>query len=331
MKTNRQEKPLSLVNDKKGEAFERSAKDPNPTCNTQNQDFEKNLKRLINENTGGKIRCIALDLDRTTLRTDGTMSARTREALLAAVDNGIEVLPVSGRPFASLPKSICCLSGIRYVAVSNGAAVYDEITGEKIGGWTIESSDVEAILQMTETAFYEGEVTYEVFINGIAWADQAYIKNPVAYGIPERAVAYTRKTRHPVVDICSFIRKHKTELESIDIMLKEPSVRKTLDQELRSAIPGIYTTSSVEYRLEISHKEASKASGLSLMLQKLGILPKETIAFGDGDNDADMLKFAGIGVAVKNATPDCLASADLVSESNDADGVAFIIEKVLCL
>ena len=174
-------------------------------------------------------------------------------------------------------------------------------------------------------------MTYEVFINGIAWADQAYIKNPVAYGIPERAVAYTRKTRHPVADICSFIRKHKTELESIDIMLKEPSVRKTLDQELRSAIPGIYTTSSVEYRLEISHKEASKASGLSLMLQKLGILPKETIAFGDGDNDADMLKFAGIGVAVKNATPDCLASADLVSESNDADGVALIIEKVLCL
>ena len=44
MKTNRQEKTLSLVNDKKGEAFERSAKDPNPTCNTQNQDFEKNLK-----------------------------------------------------------------------------------------------------------------------------------------------------------------------------------------------------------------------------------------------------------------------------------------------
>ena len=55
MKTNRQEKPLSLVNDKKGEAFERSAKDPNPTCNTQNQDFEKNLKRLINENTGGNL------------------------------------------------------------------------------------------------------------------------------------------------------------------------------------------------------------------------------------------------------------------------------------
>ena len=44
MKTNRQEKLLSLVNDKKGEVFERSAKDPNPTCNTQNQDFEKNLK-----------------------------------------------------------------------------------------------------------------------------------------------------------------------------------------------------------------------------------------------------------------------------------------------
>ena len=292
-------------------------------------DLEKNLKRLITEKTEGKIQCIALDLDRTTLRTDGTLSTRTREALLAAVDNGIKVLPVSGRPFASLPESICTLPGIRYVAVSNGSAVYDVTTGEKIGGWTIEASDVEKILCMTETAFREREVTYEVFVNGIAWADQDYIKDPVSYGIPERAVAYTQKTRHPVTDICSFIRQHQTELESIDIMLKDPSVRKTLEQELRAAIPGIYTTSSVEYRLEASHKDASKASGLSLMLQKLGILPSETIAFGDGDNDIDMLKFAGIGVAVKNATPDCLASADLVSESNDADGVALIIEKIL--
>lgn len=295
----------------------------------EKQKDKKEIETQINEKTTGNIRCIALDLDRTTLHTDGSLSTRTRNALLAAVENGIKILPVSGRPYASLPESICKLPGIQYVAVSNGSAVYDVTTGEKVGGWTIEPADVEAILAYTADIFQAGNLTYEVFVNGIAWADENYVKDPVSYGIPERAVAYTKNTRHPVADICAFMREHLSELESIDLMLKEPAVRKELEAQLRAVIPGIYMTSSVEYRLEVSHKDASKASGLSLMLDKLGILPSETMAFGDGENDIDMLRFAGIGIAVENATPDCLACADFICESNDADGVASVVERLL--
>ena len=55
----------------------------------------------------------------------------------------------------------------------------------------------------------------------------------------------------------------------------------------------------------------------------------EIAAFGDGDNDADMLRIVGLGVAVAGASPDCLAAADFIAASNDEDGVAQGIYHIL--
>lgn len=275
-----------------------------------------------------KIKCIALDLDRTTLCTDGSLSGRTKRALERAIACGMEVVVVSGRPFDTLPESVLNIEGIRYAATSNGAAVYETRSGRRLHGWTIAAMDVEAVLRCMQAFFAEGKITYEVFVDGIAYAPAAYVAHPVDYGIPARAVAYTQTTRRPVPDILSFIRQHQAQLDSIDIILKDPAWYQTLEQRLSGQVKDIYLTSSVEYRIEISHKDAGKAAGLNYILEMLGIRKEETIAFGDGDNDADMLRFAGVGVAMKNATPSCIASADLVGGSNDEDGVAEIIEKI---
>ena len=276
-----------------------------------------------------KMKCIALDLDRTTLCTDGSLSERTKRTLNQAVKCGMEVVVVSGRPFDALPESVLKIEGIRYAATSNGAAVYAAQTGRRLHGWTIATMDVETVLCCMQEFFTGGRITYEVFVDGIAYVPADYVAHPMEYGIPVRAVKYTQSTRNPVPDIVSFIRQHQAELDSIDIILKNPEWYRTMEQKLKAQIKDIYLTSSVEYRIEISHKDAGKASGLKYILGMLGICPEETIAFGDGDNDADMLKFAGVGVAMKNATPRCIASADLVGGSNDEDGVAKIIEKML--
>lgn len=69
-----------------------------------------------------------------------------------------------------------------------------------------------------------------------------------------------------------------------------------------------------------------KDRGMAAICREMGISPAETIAFGDGENDISMLKFAGIGVAMGNATPATKASADFITKSVDEDGVAFACE-----
>ena len=69
------------------------------------------------------IRCIALDLDRTTLNREGRLSPGNRQALEYAISRGVAVIPASGRAFTTLPQDICDIPGIQYVVTSNGAAV----------------------------------------------------------------------------------------------------------------------------------------------------------------------------------------------------------------
>ena len=80
---------------------------------------------------------------------------------------------------------------------------------------------------------------------------------------------------------------------------------------------------------EISYKEAGKDSGVRFLLDHLKIAREHLAAFGDGDNDSGMLQLAGIGVAVANAVPGCLAAADRITGSNDEDGVAAELERIL--
>ena len=281
---------------------------------------------------GKKISCIAFDLDRTLLRSDGSLSARTKHALELAASRGIELAALSGRPFCALPGVILSLSGLHYAAVSNGAAVYRigcAAEAERIHSRTLEKEDVLRILRGMQPLFESRSISYEVFTGGISYAPEEYLRSLEKYGFSAQAADYTRSTRRPVENIISFIETNAGQLDSLDIILKDSAGKMALSKRLLQEMPGIYVTSSMAHRVEISHRNASKAEGLRFILQELGLPAAEAIAFGDGENDADMLRFAGIGAAVKNAAPECLAAADLVCGSNDEDGAAQLIEKIL--
>ena len=171
------------------------------------------------------------------------------------------------------------------------------------------------------------DVAYETFIAGIPYAQASYVADPVRYGAAATAVSYVRRTRKPVEDIRGFIRRHKEELDSIDVVIREG--KEVLWKKLETQVEDIYVTSSVPQLLEISYKEAGKASGVRFLLDHLKIAREHLAAFGDGDNDSGMLQLAGIGVAVANAVPGCLAAADRITGSNDEDGVAAELERIL--
>jgi hydroxymethylpyrimidine pyrophosphatase-like HAD family hydrolase len=100
-------------------------------------------------------------------------------------------------------------------------------------------------------------------------------------------------------------------------------------EQLRPALPGVYFTSSAPQLVELAHRDAGKHAGLRLLVERLGLTPEQCAAFGDADNDSDMLRFAGLGVAVANATPGCLAAADHVTAPHHEDGVAKALQRIL--
>lgn len=292
-----------------------------------------------------KIKCIALDLDRTTLDSQGHLSGENRRAIENAVAAGVYVVVASGRSLDSLPAEITDIKGIRYAITSNGAAVYDLCERKCLRQFKMTPESAEDILRhtepermkvaygeaagMSEVEMSEIEISYEAFIDGRAFAESRYVADPVRFGAMPQAISYIQGTRAPVEDMRTFICEHKSELDCIDLVVKNEDMKRKLWKNLRENVRDVYITSSVRQLLEISHRDAGKESGAKFLLEYLGLAREELAVFGDGDNDSGLLKYAGIGFAVANASPECRDAADEIVASNDDNGVAQGINKIL--
>ena len=284
-----------------------------------------------------EIKCIALDLDRTTLDSQGHLSEENRTAIGRAASAGIHVVVASGRSLDSLPAEITEIPGVRYAITSNGAAVYDLCERKCLRQFKMTPESVEDILRHTEQGrmkieyLEETEISYEAFIDGRAFAESRYVADPVRFGAMPQAIPYIQSTRRPIEDMRSFIREHKSELDCIDLVVKSEEMKNKLWKNLWENVSDVYITSSVKQLLEISHRDAGKESGAKFLLEYLGLTREELAAFGDGDNDSGLLKYAGIGFAVANASPECREAADEIVASNDEYGVAQGINKILAM
>lgn len=269
------------------------------------------------------IRCIALDLDYTTLNSRGYLSEYTRQALTCAIEKGVHIVVASGRALNSLPAEIRDFEGIRYAVTSNGAAVYDLRTNTCLKQYKLTEQSVYGILRLTQGM----HVAYEAFIDGKPYAQADYVKDPLRYGT--KSVSYVQSTRTPVENFSEFLLLNAANLDCMDLVIDDPELKQRLWTLFAEKIPDIYITSSVGQLLEISYKDCGKHSGVRFVLDQLG-LPRESLAaFGDGDNDVHMLTFAGTGIAVANASEACKAAADRITLSNDEDGVAREIFRLL--
>ena len=271
------------------------------------------------------IKCIALDLDMTTLDREGRLSEENRQALEYAIGKGVHIIIASGRSFDSLPADVLAVPGIEYAITSNGAAVYHIPTRRRLIGYMLEPHSVREIMARTADL----PLTYEAFLDGVAYADAGYVKDPVAHGAAPRAIRYIQTTRHPEADIRGFILDHCDQLDSLDLITGAPELKARTEDLLRRTVPDIYVTSSVPQLIEISHRNAGKHSGVRFVAELLGLSPAQVAAFGDGDNDADMLSYVGCGIAVENATPVCRSVARYVTAHHDQNGVARGIYDIL--
>lgn len=269
------------------------------------------------------VRLIALDLDETTLDRDSRLSPRNRAALERAIEAGVEVVVATGRPMGTVPQEIRTFPGIRYAITGNGAAVYDLTTGEALVRHLVPEGAVEQIIGLSRGE----QATLEVFIQGKAYAQADYIRHPERFMADAQTKVYVQTTRNPVMDIVAFAREHRRELDSIDLVVADLNTKARLREKLK-AVRGVYITTSVPRLLEVSNEACGKHRGLQFLAERLGVAQQDTAAFGNADNDAEMLSWSGFGVAVDNASPACKAAADHVAPPYWEDGVAQTFEQV---
>lgn len=273
------------------------------------------------------IQSIALDLDGTTLYDSNTLSPENRAALVHAISQGVQVIIASGRPFQSLPSAVLDLEGLRYAITTNGSEIYDLETGACLRRMVMQKAVVEEILRIT--ADYPGEVIHETFLEGQAYAPPELLADPQRYAVKPDYVEYIRTTRIPVEDITAFLRQQVGNYGNIDLIIPDPAIRKELRERLEASPLPFYLTSSVEARLEISGAGSGKGGALDCLIRHRNWNRAAVAAFGNADNDIEMLQTAGIGIAVADASEHCLAAADLITKSCREDGVAWAIRNLL--
>ena len=267
---------------------------------------------------------IALDLDETTLDRQSRLSPGNRAALEAAISMGIQIVIASGRSLDTLPQEMTHFPGIRYAICGNGAMVYDLAAQRILVQHFLPAGTARAVLWLSQGEF----LTYEGFVDGCAYAQSDYVNRPTDYLCGENSAAYIQATRRPVPDIAAFLVEHETRLDSLDIVVGNLQVKETMMQRLKN-LSGVYITSSVPHLIEISNEACGKHRGLAFLAEHLGIPREAVCAFGNADNDADMLKWAGMGIAVANGSPACRAAADVITADYLEDGVAQAFDGLL--
>lgn len=266
-----------------------------------------------------KFKCIFSDLDKTLLNAEGTISDFTRTTIQTIISHGVEFVPSSGRAFYSLPECLSEIRGLKYVITSNGVCINDYQTKKALDKSCIPESTIERLTDYTEKlgAFVE------VFINGQGYTQRAFFEDPsLIRGCNDFRIKYVRATRIPVDDMGTFILDNKKDIEAF-VILVHPDKSSELEAKTRFQFPETYITHSEKYMIEISNINSGKHRGMEKFCSLMKIKPEETIAFGDAANDIEMLRSAGLGIAVANAREECKKSADRITEkSNDDDGVA---------
>lgn len=264
-------------------------------------------------------RAIATDLDGTLLRSDKSVSDRTRQAVHAAEDAGLLVVIATGRPPRWIPPVVEELGERGLVVCANGASIYDPARHELVARTELAPEEVESIIDDLEDAFPDAVLGLE---QGFEFAVDESIESSGIEFIESWKLDGLR-----VGPIRSFL-----DQPVIKLIVRLPSGAPDGTATAVQSVVGeraLVTHSISESFLELSHPSVHKASAVERLLERSGVAAADVAAFGDMPNDLELIRWAGLGVAVANADPVLIEAADEVTASNDDDGVAVVIERIL--
>ena len=270
------------------------------------------------------MKIIALDLDGTLLDAEKRLTPRTRLALQRAAERGHLIVPATGRALRAIPEEVLSLPFVRYVISINGASVSDEQTGQRLYAADIPKETALAVIEFAKRY----DCMSDCYWRDTGWSNRAFLER-VRYFCPqdEAVVNLILRSRQPVEDLEQMIREQADAVQKVQLCFRDLDEREIARGAIQARFPEIVVTSSFVNNLELNWKTADKGRGLLVLADCLGLPREDTIAFGDSSNDLTMLRAAGVGVAMGNASEEIKAACDAVTAPNTADGVAQYLEQ----
>ncbi|WP_367377115.1 Cof-type HAD-IIB family hydrolase [Levilactobacillus cerevisiae] len=258
------------------------------------------------------VKLIAIDIDGTLLTPNNKLALSTIDAIKAAVASGIKIVLCSGRPLAGVQPYLDMLDltgDDQYVITHDGAAI-QTTNGQALVTHSLSRNDAQRLAGLADQAPIDYHmITPQAIYTPNRPASAYTIRESRLVHLP---VVYQPATEIPAgEDILTFVFIDETAV--VDAF--EPTIPAALRQQF-------YLVRTDPHFIEALNQHVSKAHALPELADHLHLQPAETMAIGDGANDLPLLKAAGLGVAMGNATAEVQAAADEVTSSNAEDGVA---------
>ena len=272
---------------------------------------------------------LALDVDGTLLRSDGTISPRTRQALSRAVDSGLTLAIATGRRRRTAAPILAQLDLPHYLVASQGAVIWHE--DQIIAHSHLPRAGASAVLGhvhalgMSAVMFANAYQPEAIWITG-SWRTNQRLEmytlrhTDLLREIVDLSDANSGALDHDPIQV--IVLDTMDRLEALASRLVQPQ-----DPPLYRVIVSV-NQFAAGGAIEVVGPTTSKAEALLTLCRRLDCTPQHVIAFGDNVNDVEMLDFAGLGVCMANGTQDARNAANREAPSNDEDGIAVVLEEL---
>lgn len=268
---------------------------------------------------GQDIRLVVLDMDGTLLDDAKEIGAGTGAAIRVGAARGVRFLLASARPFCSA-RPYAAEIGLDTPLICYNGALVKAASGETLLSRPLASETARELAEICKAEGLYAKV-YEDDVFFVDTPTEETVKYSRAYHVPYRSVG----------NLAEFIAA--SDLAPLSFVIHaDPARLPSLRTELEERFAGrLNCHCPNEHAIHISSPEASKLAAVQLLAGEWGIGPDQAMAVGDGSNDLDILRWAGVGVALGNASPDLLTAADWVAPDNNRDGVGAALERFLNL
>ncbi|EUJ28841.1 cof family hydrolase [Listeria floridensis FSL S10-1187] len=262
------------------------------------------------------IKLVAIDLDGTLLNDQHEVTPGVIEAVGEARERGMKIVLCTGRPLAGIKTSLDALDLFHAddVAITMNGAITLETNSEQIVSSTaLGKADLARIFDFCSPL--GAHVTYF---------------DAVKMYIPHREISILTARDSLLLETPLYYQTVDEAEDTIEIpkvmLLDEPEKITEVIDALTDELKARYTiVRSVPYNLEFLHPDVSKGHALRALAQKLGITAEEVMCLGDAENDVSMFEFAGLPIAMENATEKIKNLAKKITKSNNEDGVAYAL------
>ena len=265
---------------------------------------------------------LALDMDGTVLTSEKKISQKTQEAIHGALAAGKQVLFATGRAPIEMKEHLSSFPDMRYVMYLSGAIVRDLHAGKDLHAVHIPLHIVENIMDIAK----DKAALVAVYAGDGLFVEKKFRGRMAEYGCECFAPLYEACAER-VDDIRETALAHGHEVRKINFYCGSEAEWRRCAEELKK-LP-VQRASGIPNNEEVSPAGVDKGAALVSLCSALGLPVECAIAVGDQGNDLSMIRAAGLGVAMGNATEEVKAAADAVTADCDHDGVAEVIKTYL--